>query len=127
MWQPFEQIEIALTRRPAGQPDATRLPGMELTLDQALYGFTVGGARILYKEDIIGSLEEGKRADIIVLDRDIRQQVEDDVFRLHETLVLRTYPDGTLVYEYTGEVPDLDDELPDSRGSVLQGSRDGDR
>ena len=120
IWRPFDQIEIALTRRPAGQPDAEPMPGTPLTLDQALYGFTMGGARILYKEGMIGSLEEGKKADIIVLDRDIHQQVEDDVYKLHETAVRHTYFDGRLVYSQDGEqLASPDDELPDERGSVF--------
>ncbi len=120
IWKPFDQIEISITRRPIGQADAEQLPGTPLTLDQALYGFTLGGAKILYKEDMIGSLDEGKKADIIVLDRDIHKQAKDDPFKLHETLVRRTYLDGKLVYDSDDEsVENLDDELPDSRGSVL--------
>ena len=48
------------------------------------------------------------------------KQAEDDPFRLHETLVRRTYLDGKLVYDAEEEpLENLDDELPDSRGSIL--------
>ena len=120
VWRPFDQIEISITRRPLGQADAVFMPGIALTLDQALYGFHMGGAKILNKEAMIGSLEVGKKADIVVLDRDIHQQANDDVFKLHETEVLRTYLNGRLVYDAgSGSRDDPDDELPESRGSVF--------
>ena len=99
MYKPFDQIEIALTRQPKGQADAARLPGTALTLDQALYGFTMGSARLMFLENMVGSLEKGKKADIIVLDRDIHAQAEKDPHALHQTAVVRTYLNGKLVHQ----------------------------
>ena len=42
-----------------------------ITLEEAIHIYTLGGAHALLKEDLIGSLEEGKYADFIVLDRNL--------------------------------------------------------
>lgn len=99
IYKPFDGIEIALTRQSLGKPESERLPGQAMTLEQALYGYTLGGAKLLFKESKLGTLEKGKLADIIVLDRDIHKQVEVDVHKLHETQVNRTYLDGKLIYQ----------------------------
>ncbi|KAG8947815.1 hypothetical protein FRC04_010301 [Tulasnella sp. 424] len=48
-------------------------PDERLTREQALHGMTLGAACAGYQEDIIGSLTPGKRADLVVLDKDIMQ------------------------------------------------------
>ncbi len=60
------------------------------------------------------------KADIIVLDRDIYRQAEENIYDLHKTQVMRTYLNGKLVY-LEGGLPDeeLDDELPNKRTSVF--------
>ena len=96
------------------------MPGIPLTLDQALHGFTLGGAWILNKEHLIGSLEEGKKADIVVLDRNLFQQADNNVYELHQVQVRRTFLNGVPVYDMTGDAKEsLDDELPESRGSIF--------
>lgn len=99
IYKPFDGIEIAITRQPLGQTKGEVLPGKGLTLDQALYGYTLGSVKILNKEHMLGSLEEGKKADIIVLDRDIHQQVKKNVHKLHETTVNYTFLDGNIVHQ----------------------------
>ncbi|GLP96278.1 amidohydrolase [Paraferrimonas sedimenticola] len=99
IYKPFDGIEIAMTRQSPGEPDSERLPGQTMTLEQALYGYTLGSAKIMHKDDKIGTLEQGKLADIIVLDRDIHAQAEKDVYQLHQTQVRRTYLDGKLVHK----------------------------
>ena len=116
-YKPFDGIEIALTRQALGQPKSERLPGDALTLEQALYGYTLGGARLMKKEQVIGSLEQGKKADIIVLDRDIHKQVEDNVHELNETKILRTYLGGKIVHR--DEEEDIEQNMPDQRTSIL--------
>ena len=43
-----------------------------MSLDEALAAFTMGSAYVNHVESETGSLEVGKRADLVVLDRDIR-------------------------------------------------------
>jgi predicted amidohydrolase YtcJ len=45
-------------------------PNETLTLDEALYGYTLNSAYSIFRDDIIGSLEKGKLADFIVYDCD---------------------------------------------------------
>ena len=53
----------AVVARNAGEADSRRLPPYDL-----VYMATMGGARALDMEERIGSLEPGKRADIIIID-----------------------------------------------------------
>lgn len=67
--RPMEAIQAAvsrITRR------GTRLGGDELAVstDTALRGHTISAARALGREDDLGSLQVGKRADFAVPDRD---------------------------------------------------------
>jgi predicted amidohydrolase YtcJ len=50
----------------------------------------------MFLEDRIGSLEEGKFADLIVADTDVLTCPEDQIGK---TRVLRNYVGGKLVYE----------------------------
>ena len=54
------------------------------------------------QEATTGSLEVGKRADLVVLDRDI---LTVDPDKIGDTKVLRTYLDGQLVYGAPSELP----------------------
>ncbi len=99
IYKPFDQIEISLTRQPIGKPEGERLPGQNLNIDQALYGFTQGSANVIRRGDIIGSLEVGKKADIAVLDRNVHKVAAENPHALHETKVRQTILDGKVVYQ----------------------------
>lgn len=69
-----------------------------LTVPEALQLYTRHGAYIGFEEGRKGSLEAGKLADFIVVDRDVLTIPHDE---LKDVQVLRTYVGGELVYERT--------------------------
>ena len=72
-YKPLDSIQVAMTRQLVGQPDAPVLQPAEERLDlaQAVHANTLGAAYQLRMDDKIGSIEPGKFADLIVLDKNI--------------------------------------------------------
>ncbi|KAH9922335.1 amidohydrolase family-domain-containing protein [Epithele typhae] len=68
-----------------------------LTRSQALKGMTLDAAYAAFAEDTLGSLSAGKRADYVVLDRNIMDE-EGAFSEILETKVLATVVDGQIVY-----------------------------
>lgn len=94
---PMVGVHAAVTRQDlAGWPAGGWHPEQGLSRKQAIRAFTLDAARAGFMEDAIGSLEPGKRADFIVLDRDILQVPVDEIAAAR---VLQTWFDGNLVYE----------------------------
>jgi predicted amidohydrolase YtcJ len=95
--QPFVNMAVAVTRRNPGQ--AAFNPRQAVTIREVLDAYTVNGARMLGREREFGSLEAGKSADFVVLDRDILALADtgraDDVVG---TRVLETWFRGQRVY-----------------------------
>jgi predicted amidohydrolase YtcJ len=64
-------LYAAVTRQDLqGKPPGGWLPGERLTREEALRGFTLDAAWSLFLEKEVGSLEVGKRADLVVFARD---------------------------------------------------------
>lgn len=95
---PIVQIEMGHTRQEYGQPDAPVQPreSERLSVESLVRGFTIDAAYQLHMEDEIGSIEVGKKADLVVLDRNI---FEIDAYDIHRTEVVLTVMDGDIVYE----------------------------
>jgi predicted amidohydrolase YtcJ len=95
---PIVQIEMGHTRQEYGQPDAPIQPreSERLSVESLVRGFTIDAAYQLHMEDTIGSIEVGKKADLVVLDQDI---FEVDPYSIHKTNVVVTVMDGEVVYE----------------------------
>ncbi len=72
------------------------LEGQEIEREQMLRLYTQNNAYATWHEDIRGTLEVGKLADFVVLDRDILTCPQEEI---KELKVLQTYVDGELVYE----------------------------
>lgn len=69
---PLESIEVAVTRRDAIAADAEAfLADDRITLEQAVAAYTLQAAYVSRKEAATGSIEVGKSADLVVLDRDV--------------------------------------------------------
>jgi predicted amidohydrolase YtcJ len=70
---PLLEIEVAVTRVATDTRDlAPFLPHERLSLDAALRAFTIGSAYVNHLDGETGTIEVGKLADIVVLDRNIR-------------------------------------------------------
>jgi hypothetical protein len=95
---PIYQMEIGHTRQNAGDPDAPIQPreSERVDLDGMIRGYTIDAAYQLHMENEIGSIEVGKKADLVVLDRNL---FETDTYQIHEAEVLMTLMDGEIVYE----------------------------
>jgi len=80
-YKPLDSIQIAMTRQEIGKPDAPVLAPAEERFDlaEALYASTMAGAYQLRLEDKIGSIEQGKRADLIVLAKNLFDVSPDDI------------------------------------------------
>lgn len=68
-YKPLDAIETAVTRKSVGCPDMAVLEPAEerLDLSQALHAATMGAARQLRLDHLVGSIKPGKRADLTVL------------------------------------------------------------
>lgn len=95
---PIYQMEIGHTRQFAGEPDAPIQPreSERVDLDGMIRGYTIDAAYQLHMEEEIGSIEVGKKADLVVLDRNL---FETDAYKIHEAKVLMTFMDGEIVFE----------------------------
>ncbi len=95
---PLLEMEVAVERvsdrsRRAKPPF---LPDERLALDDALAAFTIGSAYVNHIDDVTGTLEVGKLADIAVLDRDL---FAPDAGPIGDARVVATFVEGRAVFE----------------------------
>ncbi len=94
---PFPGLAAAVSRQDmSGQPPGGWIPEERVSFEQALAGFTRGAAYAGFGESKIGSLDEGKWADFIIVDRDVSAA---DPQALARTQVLETWVAGKKVWE----------------------------
>ncbi|MGB5331930.1 MAG: amidohydrolase [Woeseiaceae bacterium] len=99
---PVVQIEIGHTRQNPGEPEAPVQPREteRLDIESLVRGFTIDAAYQMHMEDEIGSIEVGKKADLVILDKNI---FEVDAYDIHKTGVVLTMMDGNIVYNPAAE------------------------
>ncbi len=97
---PLEAIQTGVTRQDIEDPAGRVLtPQHRLELMDMLKAYTVNAAYAAFDEANSGTLTAGKRADIVVLDRDITAGPATDIAK---GSVLATLIDGDIVYEGEG-------------------------
>ncbi|HWT13659.1 MAG TPA: amidohydrolase family protein [Allosphingosinicella sp.] len=95
---PFHGLAAAISREDsAGNPPGGWLPQQRVSLEQAFAAFTRGAAHAAFAEDRLGTLEPGRMADFIFIDRDIF--AVQDQRQIRETQVLETWVGGRKVWE----------------------------
>jgi hypothetical protein len=93
---PFHEIETAVTRMGSdGETTEPFLPEQRIDLPLALAAFTINAAYVNTHERDTGSVEAGKYADLIVLDRNL---FDIDPREISETSVLLTMVEGQVVH-----------------------------
>lgn len=74
------------------------------TVEDLVRSFTINGAYQIFRENEIGSIEVGKYADFIIIDKDIFNINPIDI---ENTKILNTFFNGKLVYSYHNKINDF--------------------
>jgi predicted amidohydrolase YtcJ len=100
---PFHGLYAAVTRQDRdGKPAGGWYPGQAMTRAEALHSFTLAAAHAAHQEDRLGSLEPGKWADFIIIDRDYFEVAADEI---DDIRVLQTWIGGKKVFDrYAAEI-----------------------
>jgi hypothetical protein len=92
---PFKTFLAAVFRKDAnGFPANGFQPENALTKEEAIRGMTIWAARACFLDKEVGSIEPGKKADFIILNKDLMKVAEKQVL---DTKVLMTFLGGKLV------------------------------
>lgn len=93
---PLEGIYAAVTRRTLDDknPDGW-VPEQKITVEEALRAYTIDAAFASFEENYKGSIEPGKLADLVILDRDITQIAPEEI---RNVKVLKTIVGGEIVF-----------------------------
>lgn len=97
----YEGMDLTRTTKPSSNyEDYTIgvLPSADerMTLDQIIKAATYGGAYSMNMEDEIGTIEVGKKADLVIMDMDITTSDIEDVSNVQ---IKKTFSDGRLVFD----------------------------
>ena len=93
---PLDAIEVAITRHTTDSTGGPSwIPEERVALERMLAAYPINGAFANHQERERGSLEVGKSADFIVLDRNLFEVPSNQI---HTVKVLRTFFEGREVY-----------------------------
>ncbi|MBX3426499.1 MAG: amidohydrolase [Pirellulales bacterium] len=98
---PLEGIAAAATRRTLdGKHPGGWVPAQKIAVEEALRAYTAGVAYAGFQEERLGTLEPGKLADLVVLDRNLLETTDDD---LPKVRVMATVVGGKMTYRRAAE------------------------
>ncbi|MBL7817312.1 MAG: amidohydrolase [Saprospiraceae bacterium] len=94
---PLEGMYAAVTRRTLDDKNPNGwMPEQKITVEQALRAYTMGAAFASFEEKIKGSLEVGKLADFVILEKDLTNIAPETI---RDVKVIATYVGGKAVFE----------------------------
>ena len=89
---PIWGLHASVTRQDqSNEPPGGWLPDERMSLEEAFASFTVNAAFAGHQENLLGTLEAGKKADFIIIDRDIFKIPENELW---QTQALETWVNG---------------------------------
>jgi predicted amidohydrolase YtcJ len=93
-YNPFHGMWVSITRK----TNRGRVihPEERVTREEALKTYTIWAAWRLFAENTLGSIEPGKLADLVVLDRDYLTCPEDDILAIEPAMVVQ---EGKIVFQ----------------------------
>jgi len=91
---PLSSIYASVTRR-RENPSMEFIPEQRMTRKEALYSYTMAPAFAAFEEDVKGSIEIGKYADFVVLDKNILTCTEEDIEKIG---IIHTIVGGDIKY-----------------------------
>lgn len=94
-YEPMFTLWESLVRLDGRTGKSLLTPPKTITRQEALQIYTINGARLLQWDDRLGSIEAGKLADFVVLDRDI---LKVPVRQIRDTRVVMTAVGGRIVH-----------------------------
>jgi predicted amidohydrolase YtcJ len=90
-------IYAAVTRKTLkGTPEGGWFPEQRISVEEAINAYTINNAYAAFEDDIRGSLEAGKLADVTIFDRNLIKIPEDEILKAE---VLYTIIDGKIVFK----------------------------
>ena len=94
---PLVNIQAAVTRqRDDGTPEGGWHPELRVSVDEAVRAYTATCALAYGQQDVTGSVSPGKRADLVVLDKNI---YEIDPLDIHTARAALTVFNGRIVHQ----------------------------
>jgi predicted amidohydrolase YtcJ len=95
-YNPFYTLHAAVTRQDReNNPPGGWIPEQAMTREEALRAATMGGAYVMFAEDILGSIEVGKLADFVVIPVDYMTIPAEDIWKIEPDM---TVIGGEVVY-----------------------------
>lgn len=90
-------IYAAVARKTlTGEPEEGWFPEQRISVEEAIKAYTINNAYAAFEDDIRGSLEVGKLADITIFDRNLIKIPEEEILQAEVTY---TIVDGKIVFE----------------------------